>query len=316
MGAVAGNRIVIAIMQIEQPSASSPLSTPPFPADLLRGIVIPPRPAIMVELQEKIAAPDCGVEEIAQIIGKDVALSAAILKAVNSSWFGLSNRLGSVREALGLLGIKNIHAICTQIALRTAMSGNRGASLERFWDSASETALISRIIADRLDEVSGDDAYTLGLFHDCGIPLLMQRFADYRQILKTANDSKYKTIVQVEDEHYDSNHATVGYFVCKSWHLPQEICQAILNHHNPDIWHKSLTAERPTKSMIAILHMAEHISHTYRTGHSHLTHAQRNDQNHYEWENIKEGVFEHFSLSEGSYREIHADILEHLRENA
>jgi HD-like signal output (HDOD) protein len=239
-----------------------------------------------------------------------------VLKTVNSPWFGLENKIGSVNEAVSLLGINNLSNICVRIMLRASLESAKGIPLERFWDSATDIAAISRSLANRLGEVSGDDAYTLGLLHDCGIPLLMRKFSDYRDVLKIANDSKYKTGAQVEDERYRTDHTTVGYFICKSWRLPQDICEAVRNHHNQEIWRETAHPQRKIKSMIGIVQMAEKISHAYRVGHSHLAHAQRRDQTYHEWENIKLDVFDHFSLSESAYHELHADMVEELQENA
>lgn len=285
-------------------------------ARLLHGITIPPRPAVLVELQEKLLLPDTGIEDVTRVISSDVGLAGTVLKTVNSPHFGLGSRIGSVSEAVGLLGINNISNICARVLLRASLE-SKGISLERFWDSATDIATISRSLAIRLGDVSGDDAYTLGLLHDCGIPLLMRKFPDYRDVLKIANNSKYKTGAQVEDERYHTDHTTVGYFVCKSWYLPLELCEAVRNHHNQEIWSETAHSARKVKSMIGIVQMAEKISHAYRVGHSHLTHAQRRDQTYYyEWENIKLDVFNHFSLNESAYHELHADMIEQLQENA
>lgn len=283
---------------------------------LLHGITIPPRPAVLVELQEKLRLPNADLDEVSRVIGSDVGLAGTVLKMVNSPRFGLGDRIGSVNEAVGLLGISNISNICARIMLRASLESAKRISLERFWDSATDIATISRGLANRLGEVSGDDAYTVGLLHDCGIPLLMRKFSDYRDVLKIANDSKYKTGAQLEDERYRTDHATVGYFICKSWYLPQDICEAVRNHHNQEIWNETAPSGRKIKSMVGIVQMAEKISHAFRVGKSHLAHAQRRDRTYYEWENIKHDVFGHFSLNENAYHELHADMMEQLQENA
>ena len=285
-------------------------------AEVMRGITIPTRPAVLIELHEKMLSPDASIKDISRIVGSDVGLAGAVLKTANSPWFGLKSKSNSVNGAVSLLGMTNVSSICTQIMLRASLEGAQDVSLERFWDSATDIATISRGLVDRMGEAYGDDAYTLGLFHDCGIPLLMRKFTDYREVLKIANDSKYKTCAQVEDERYGTNHATVGYFVCKSWYLPHDICEAVLNHHNPEIWGKDANLKHKIKSMIGVVQMAEDISHAFRAGQIHLNHLQRHDQTYYEWKNIKLDVFEHFSLSENAYHELHADMMEQLQENA
>ena len=136
---------------------------------LLKSIVIPPRPAVLDDLNREARKSEPNPSKIAQLIGQDVSLSAAMLKTVNSPLFGLSKRVGSVPQALTLLGVNNTLNIITGLSLKAAMSGNKNPKLERFWDSAALEAMVSAFIAAKLPGAQSDAAYTFGLFQNCEI---------------------------------------------------------------------------------------------------------------------------------------------------
>ncbi len=265
---------------------------------LLKGIAIPPRPAILDDVNREASKDEPNFGKIAQLIGQDVGLSAAMLKTVNSPLFGLSKRVSSVQQAVALLGIRNTVNIITGLALKASMSGNKLPRLERFWDSAALEAMVSACIASQLPGAHADASYTFGLFQNCGIPLLMQRFPDYIKTLHNANSSTDREFTAIEDEQHATNHASVGYLMARSWYLPESICQAILCHHDLSIFDSAsheINAEVST--LIAITRLAEHIAH----GFLRLTSDN-------EWEKIGARALQHLGLGESEYEDLRDQI--------
>lgn len=141
---------------------------------LLKSINIPPCPAVVMTLMDEMRQPDADFAKLGRIINGDVALAAAMLKTANSPFFALRNKVSSVQQAVSVLGLKALAQIARGSALKKALGGNDETCMELFWDRSNFTAIVASQIASRLDGVSRDDAYTYGLFHDCGIPILMQ----------------------------------------------------------------------------------------------------------------------------------------------
>ncbi|HMV17043.1 MAG TPA: HDOD domain-containing protein [Zoogloea sp.] len=202
---------------------------------LLRGIDIPPCPAVLTALQREVAAPNASLTRIAQIINGDVSLAASVLKAANSPAFGLSRRVGNVAQAVPVLGMRTLSAITAGVALRTALSGG-ARRLERFWDSSSKTALLCARLTREFTGVPAETAYTFGLFHDCGIPVLIHRFPDYLDTLQLANGSFDLSFTEVEERRHATHHAAIGTLLTRNWGLPEDISTAILLHHDLDIF--------------------------------------------------------------------------------
>lgn len=264
---------------------------------IVNSIDIPPQPAALQQVLQLTNGDNPDLSAIANLISRDVSLSAAVIKTINSPFFGMRSEITSIQQATMLLGMGNVVNIVTGLSLQAAMSGKNGPNLGRFWDTATDTALICAKLANLVKAKSKDHAYMFGLFHDCGIPLLQQKYGDYFEVLREANSNPDGEFTTYEDARYDTNHAVVGYMVSRTWKLPRHICTAILEHHNAEI----LQENNPVSELIAILIMAEHISHQARR----LSDDVR-------WENVKQTVLECLMLSEEDYQEIKSDLIDML----
>lgn len=222
---------------LAEPAAtrSSPASELDVDA-LIRSIAIPPRPTLLVEVQAEVEAEDPDFGRIAQLIGRDVALTAGVLRSVNSPFYALSRKAGSLGDAIALLGLRQINALVTGFALRQAVQGDR-ARLTRFWDVSGKRSYALSRLAAGLRGATPDTAQSFGLFCDVGIPLLMQRFEDYGATLKAANQSADQTFTEVEQAAHQTDHALVGALMARAWSLPRTVCDAIRLHHDYGIFH-------------------------------------------------------------------------------
>ncbi|MBU3735429.1 MAG: HDOD domain-containing protein [Methylobacterium sp.] len=224
----------------------------------LRNIQIPPRPKLLADIDQELKRDDPDIGLLCQSIAKDVSLAAAVLKVINSPFFGLQKKVGAVAPAVHMLGIKNIKCLVSGLILRQSIQGE-AASLERFWDSAEKVARISAHVASLLPRVPRDEAYTFGLFRDIGIPMLMQRFPGYRDTLRSASGLD-TPLTEVEEEVHGTNHAIIGYMFARTWALPEAITEGILVHHDPAALSETFSALPLAKTLVAINYLAEHLN--------------------------------------------------------
>lgn len=225
----------------------------------IKDLVIPPCPAVLVGLMEEAGQEEVDFSKIVKLISGDVGLAASMLKTANSPFFGLRTKAASVQTAVTVLGLKNILQIVRENALHQSFGS--GVAMDRFWDRSNFTAIVAANIAKSLPGIMKEDAYTYGLFHDCGIPVLMQKFPDYKQTLAKANRSA-ELVVSIEDLSYSTNHAVVGSMMARSWFLTKELSQAILLHHDHTIF-DSRSVPTVVCNYVAITMMAEHIVAQY-----------------------------------------------------
>ena len=179
------------------------------------------------------------------------------------------------------------------LAVSKCAASKGRAAASACWKSMSGW-LAKRVGHNKLRQ---DDAYTFGLFRDCGIPILMQRFPEYRDTLKrAAGDDRPMPVV--EDERHGTNHATVGYMVARSWGLSDAICQSILRHHDIDMINGKDSTVPLAHTLVAINFFAEHLNDTML--------RMRQDS---QWELHGEMVLDYLGITHKEYVEIQDDVM-------
>lgn len=225
-------------------------------------IGIPPCPAILSQINAEMNKDEPDPKSLDSIISADVGLAAGLIALANSPFFGVRSRVRSVKEALQMLGLGMASRAIASLILRNMFPPT--PALERFWDASARIARLSAWLTqeERIGvKISADEAYTFGLFRDCGIPVLLKRFGEYPEVLKKANVEKEKSFTAVEDGLVPTNHAAAGCLLAQAWWLPDDLCLAIRNHHDYQLLEKSGAAKRPAKMLclIAIAQLAEYL---------------------------------------------------------
>jgi HD-like signal output (HDOD) protein len=152
--------------------------------------------------------------------------------------------------------MRSVLNLVTGELLRNALSKG-AARLDRFWDGSLFTAQVCQKLSQRLRIGDPQTAYLFGLFHDCAIPVLMQRFPDYIKTLQDANKETDVDFTVLEDQRHGTNHCAVGYMLAKSWGLPTSLSQAILSHHDYDVFAVDSGVEAEVCRYIALGAIAE-----------------------------------------------------------
>ena len=269
---------------------------------LLKGIVIPSPPQIIADLQMEMAMPDPDLNEVASMISKDPGLSGGVLKTLSSPFYGHSN-IASISTGVMMLGMATISNIVNTLYLQDSLANNDDISddlykaMTRFWDSATDVARASLLTAKKINFQSPDLAYMLGLFHNAGIPLLMQRYPDYPEVLAKSYSQGDKRVIDIENQHYDTNHAVVSFYAARSWKLPKVLCSAISVHHDScNIFSDADKTDPDVKVYLAILKLGEHLAG--------LSLILGNNKTDIEWEKIEEDVLDYLGMSQDDFEDL------------
>lgn len=226
----------------------------------LKDIGIPPRPVILDRISHEMRKEEPDYKRLANVIGADVSLSASLIKTANSPFFGCRIRVRSINEALMVLGLDVSSRAIAGIILRKVFP--HSLHLERFWDASARIARLSGWLAQQIgnNKLRPDDAYTYGLFRDCGIPVLLMRFPDYHKTLAQANGEDHRSFTAVEESHLPTHHAMVGCLLAQSWWLPEETCLAIRHHHDVEVIETAtVTPPLTSRYRIAMAQFAEYL---------------------------------------------------------
>ena len=254
---------------------------------LVAAIGIPPRPAVVIAIQDEKSRPAPDLKLIADILARDVGLTASLLKAVNSPLFGLKQRVQSIPHAVSLIGMSGIMNLVNALALKTSLNAH---GIERFWDQSARTAHVCAWLAGKLSH-ERDTAYLFGLFRDAGIPLLMKKFKDYKETLRLANQPG-KEFVIVEDQRHGVNHTQVGLIVARNWLLADEVRLAIARHHDLDLFDEAATSPQ-VKNLVALSHLA---------GQLECLHSRQADDT--EWARMKSALMTWLMLGDEDLEEL------------
>lgn len=229
---------------------------------ILGNISLPSCPAILMSITSEARKEEPDFNLIADMVSSDAGVSASVLKLVNSPAFRRSTNIASIKQAVAILGLKKVMLAVNAMFLRNSVSSTHPtarAFLEKFWEKSSHTATTAMRLAKLLPGVSEDDAYTLGLFHDSGIPILMQRFPDHT-FSDALHGGKWENIHHHEEAKLGTNHAIVGHLLARNWGLPAHISQTILHHHDIGVFRDpDHPVSSEVRNFIAVLMLAEHL---------------------------------------------------------
>lgn len=230
-------------------------------SEALREIGIPPRPVILEKVAFEMRREEPDFRALARVIGADVGLAAALLKTVNSPFFGYRSKARTVQDALMMLGLDLAASTIASLVLRRILPA--GPHLERFWDASARVAQLAGWLVRRLgivDGVRSEDAYTFGLFRDCGIPVMMRRLPDYARTLAKANEDAEHSFTWVEEQYHPTTHTVVGSLLAQSWWLPENTCMAIRFHHDAQaLLPRAVGVAPASQRLIALAQVAEQL---------------------------------------------------------
>ena len=280
-----------------KPILSSPQLNQIEARKLLASIHIPPQPGIVMTLMSERNQDEPDLLKIANLISSDVSIAAAVLKTVNSSYYGLSRKITSMPQAVSALGIKNIGYLVMGLALRNSMPIK---GMEIYWETTRRTAQFAVMLARQLGLRNVDEVQLYTLFHDSAMPLLLQRFPDYLDTMKRIPETPWIEITAMEDLRHNTNHVAVGALLARNWELPEKVREAIQWHHELSVFDTD-TVSNEARTLIAVGHVADHIQEVTSR---HL--------NECAWEEFGDACMKHLMLGETELQEFIDSVSELL----
>ncbi len=189
-------------------------------------IDIPAQPQSLLQLSLLLAEDDVNLVAAARLIESDMALASAVMKAVNSSLYGLKGRVQSVQQAITYLGLREVVAITYEMGLRAAFPP--APELDPLWQRAAQRGALMARLAQRLS-LDAWAAHSAGLFEECGKAVLFRHASDhYRSMLRAARDDT--ELAQLEHTGFGVSHDALGAALCESWGLGDAAVASVRMH--------------------------------------------------------------------------------------
>jgi putative nucleotidyltransferase with HDIG domain len=196
---------------------------------------IPALPGALADLLRIANDPSVTVAELEKTISRDQALTLRMLAVANSSFYGCSRRIDSVRTALALLGTQQVQNVASAMALAPVFACEHGPAL---WAHGLSTALWTRYVMRTLGVPAIEYLFTTALMHDIGIVLLLKNAPDEEAACMRVAAEHEHPLHEVEADQLGIDHAQLGARAARAWRLPERIAELVALHHElPDGTH-------------------------------------------------------------------------------
>jgi HD-like signal output (HDOD) protein len=199
---------------------------------------LPVLPGIALKLFDILSDPDAMISSLSKVIETDPSLTLKLLKIVNSAFYGFSRKIGTVKEAVVILGTEEIKNLAFGLSVAKTFQNIGIEGLidpNALWHHSIHTAIIAEHLGRKVPEHKGANFFTAGLIHDSGNIFLIAHFPKlYREVHNSALKHQIP-VVEIEEEKFELNHALIGKVIATRWNLPENLIQAIEFHHQPPL---------------------------------------------------------------------------------
>jgi len=208
------------------------------PRPVLRRVVekideISTLPHIALRVMEVANDSETGAVDLKEVMESDTALSARVLRCVNSSAYAVRSEITNLQQAIAYLGLKQIRNLALTISVSELFRNNDVIgpySRNHLWRHLVAVGICARMIAKRLKFANFEDIFLAGLLHDVGIILEDQHLHEhFSEIILSLKGDKMLAVAERERLGFD--HTTLGEKVSQTWGFPDGVKAAIRHHH-------------------------------------------------------------------------------------
>jgi len=215
---------------------------------------LPSLPSAVTELLASFGNEEVDIDQIAHQIARDQGLTARVLRVANSSFYGLQSKVGTIHEAVVVLGFRAVRSMVLAVGMTGAFRVDQcpGFDAHAYLRHGVGVALAARSLAP-LTGHNPELAFTAGLLHDIGQLVLASNFSkQFAEVL--AYRKKHDCLMVVaERDLLGMDHAVVGGLLSEAWRFPEALHAAVAEHHAP--------AAATAASLADLIHVADVTAH-------------------------------------------------------
>ena len=213
-------------------------------------------PPVVTKLSRLIQDEDATMRDFEAVIKMDPTLVVRLLRLVNSPFYGLAQKVDSIGRAVAYLGMKDLYTLAVTDALKNVFSSSDIVagqySRKQLWLHCAAVGICSKVVAERIFGINGDDPYLTGILHDFGI-IVEEQVSPDNFFRVCENSDETKSLTKCEQELFKTDHCEIGYYFTKTWEMPQAIQEAIRDHH-------SEFEQLSPQSLTGILQISEYLT--------------------------------------------------------
>ena len=212
-------------------------------------------PHVVTRLSKLINDENATMRDFEETIKMDPTLVVRLLRLVNSPFFGLRQNVDSISRAVAFIGMKNLQNMAITDALRNIFTNKDTSTVfsrKQLWLHCVAVSICSKMIAERIFGINGDDAYLCGILHDFGL-IVEEQVAEAKFLKACEACGKNDSLFDCERRIFETDHCEIGYLMTLDWEMPIAIQEAIRNHH-------LLSEDTTPSSLTGILQISEYIT--------------------------------------------------------
>jgi HD-like signal output (HDOD) protein len=190
-------------------------------------------PAAALRILEMVDKDEISLEVLSSFVRKDPALAGRLLKIANSSFYGLNQPVGSIQQAVMVLGLNALKCLILSASLfdSSRISDDLGIDVKTLYGNIIAVAAAGRKIAVTCGYGSPEEAFTSGLLHEVGLLFYLQNYGEeYKKVIELM--SRSGNLNEAEKEVFGISHPEIGGLIAEKWRLPKHIVSSINNHHS------------------------------------------------------------------------------------
>jgi putative nucleotidyltransferase with HDIG domain len=213
---------------------------------------LPALPAITVNLLQMVDNPTVSSAQISNLLASDPSMTARVLRLANSPFYGFAHEIKTVQLAITLLGndtIANL-ALGMSVMNRFEQKIDDDFDFTCFWEHSLLVATIAEKVATRLRCPNPGSAFTAGILHDIGKLVIHEYLTPAFERIQDLRKTSPIRWADAERQVLDTDHAEIGSWLCRNWHLPDEIVAAVAGHH-------LLRSDTPPFDLATILNLCD-----------------------------------------------------------
>lgn len=219
-------------------------------------------PSLYTKVDEAINN-DANNQFIVDLISEDTAMTARLLKLVNSAMFNFPKKIDTVSQAIAIIGTQQLRALILASSVMTMFKDvpEDLINMEQFWRHSVACGCTARIIATMRREQNIEYYFLAGLLHDIGrLILFKEKPKDMSQAIEQAR-AQGCLLYEKEREILGFDHARLGGELLKEWKLPMQFVETTRYHHSPG-------ASTDYKESVAVIHLADVVANSLQFGNS------------------------------------------------
>jgi HD-like signal output (HDOD) protein len=215
---------------------------------------------VLLQVWEITARTDASAADLARAIEADPGLTGAILRLANSAYFGFPRKVGSVKQAIVVLGFETVRSLATGASVFRAFgNGDRpGVDAATFFRHSLVTAMGTRLLTERRWPQLASSAFCAGVLHDLGKLVIAEFLPEAEPGIRERTDAG-ETLEAAEEAVLGMSHAEIGAWFAGRWNFPAELAMAIRWHHEP-------AAAEEHERFAAAVHLADLLAHRAGAG--------------------------------------------------